>query len=236
MPNLEDSCCTIIIGTNLATGFLVNLPNVNNSHKYVLTCAHGLTSKDITTFYALFKQNNLDGTITNIKAQFRIVGHDKITDVMIGIFDPLLPHNTTFGVDISQIPNINVNLHDSVSQGDTVYLVGSFDLTSPINYVQGIVSNSIYTENFKVNNFECGLFPECMLINAHTSNGISGGPVWKTDDLGNQILVGMVTGTLFNEMAVVIKSSSMCWFLSVPSSLDSLINYKHSISQLQFAN
>jgi hypothetical protein len=232
MTNIEDSCCTIIIGTNLLTGFLVNLPNINNSHKYVLTCAHGLTSKDITTFYALFKQNNIDGTITHIKAQFRIIMYENLIDVMIGIFDPLLPYNTTFGIDISQIPNINVNLNDSVSQGDTVYFAGSFDLTSPINHIQGIVSNSTYTENFKVNNFECGLFPECMLINAHTRNGMSGGPVWKTDDVDNQILVGMVTGTFFNEMVVVVKTSSMFSFLSIAQ----VFNYKYSIKSLQFTN
>ena len=236
MESFEDSCCTVIIENNLATGFLVNMPSVENSQKYIFTSAHMLLSQNATTFYTIFKQKNIDGTITNIKAQFRIVGYDKFIDIMIGIFDPLLPFNRTFQVDLSKIPEITVNSDNSVSQGDMVYFAGAYDLTSPINYVQGIVSNPIYTQNFRTNNFENGLFPECMLINAHTRGGMSGGPVWKIDEAGNQLLVGMAMGTLFNEMAVVVKMSSIKWFLSIPSSLQSLIDYKHSIPQLQFSN
>jgi hypothetical protein len=234
MNPIEDSCCTVICGSNLATGFLVNIPTVENSQKYVLTCAHVLQSKNITTFYTLFKQNNIDGTITNIKAQFRIIGYDKFIDVMIGIFDESLPYNTTNNVDISQIHETTVNLNNSVFVEDIVYFAGTYDLTSPINYVQGIVSNPTYTQNFGKTVFENGLFPECMLINAHTRQGMSGGPVWKINELGNQLLVGMAIGTLFNEMAVVVKMSSIGWFLSIITS--SLINYKHSIQQLQFSN
>jgi hypothetical protein len=207
---MEDSCCTIISGNGVSTGFLIDVTYITSdiTQKYVFTCAHVLHSDETTTFYAIFQQKNSDETITNIKAQFRVIGYDTYADVMVGYFDPQLLFNKTYGVDLSSIPNIVINntLLNNVVEGDEVYMVGNYDFETTSNFIKGTVSNNTFTQSFGVIEFECGLFAESILINANTRNGMSGSPVWKTDEFGNQLLVGMLTGTLHNQMAVANKT------------------------------
>ena len=207
---MENSCCTIISGNNVATGFLIDVTYItaNITRKYVFTCAHVISSEDITTFYAIFQQKNSDKTITNIKAQFRIVGYDTYANIMVGYFDPDLPFNKTYSVNISSIPNVVINntILNNVVEGDEVYMIGNYDLETTSNFIKGTVSNDTFTQSFGVLEFECGLFSESILINANTREGMSGSPVWKTDSYGNQTLVGMLTGTLHHQMAVANKT------------------------------
>jgi hypothetical protein len=207
---MENSCCTIISGNNVATGFLIDVTYITSNifQKYVFTCAHVISSEDITTFYAIFQQKNSDGTITNIKAQFRIIGYDTYADIMVGYFDPNLEFNITYSVNLSSIPNvvINNNIFNNVVEGDEVSMIGNYDLETTSNFIKGTVSNVSFTQSFGVLEFECGLFSESILINANTRDGMSGSPVWKTDSYGNQLLVGMLTGTLQHQMAVANKT------------------------------
>lgn len=210
---MENSCCTIISGNGVATGFLIDVTYIsaNTTQKYVVTCAHVISSEDITTFYAIFQQKNSDKTITNIKAQFRIIGYDTYADIMVGLFDPTLQFNMTYSVNLSSIPNVVINnaLLNNVVEGDEVYIIGNYDLETTSSFIKGIVSNDSYTTSFGVLEFECGLFPESLLINVNTRDGMSGSPVWRTDRYGNQFLVGMLTGTLKHQMAVSNKTDML---------------------------
>jgi hypothetical protein len=207
---MERSCCSIISENNVATGFLIDVRHITAdvNEKYVITCAHVLPSENATTFYAIFQQHNSDETITNIKAQFRVIGYDSYADLMVGYFDTTLPYNKTYNVDISLIPNIVINntVLNNVIEGDDVYTIGTYDLQTTSTFIKGTISNNTFTQSFRVNEFECGVFPESILINANTRTGMSGSPVWKKDDFGKESLVGMLTGTLFNKMAVAVKS------------------------------
>ena len=145
-----------------------------------------------------FKENLIKDTDILVKQKFGqkidvLICHGYSKNAILEAVKSKIPKNKMVLV-LWEPPITNPNLHSDryLSNFGHIY-APSKEWAKKYNAIYFNWPIGKVKSKFKVNNFECGLFPECMLINAHTSNGISGGPVWKTDDLGNQILVGMVT-------------------------------------------
>ena len=58
---------------------------LDDENIYVVTCDHLLGNDNLTSFFASF--NTVDNTRTNVSttAEFRVVGRDRFTDILVGI-------------------------------------------------------------------------------------------------------------------------------------------------------
>jgi hypothetical protein len=198
---IEKSCCTVLFQENVGTGFLIDISSIMNDTKQYVITQSKLFSLDVTTFFAIFQKNGI-----NIKVQCKVVGFHKHADFLLGVFDPLLSYNQTYGINTLPIISTPININNNdVLNGEKVYTLGSYDMACPFNFISGYVTNNIYTKNYNTL-IESYLLPESILIDASSKKGCFGGPVWKNDDLGNPILVGMLTNALNDDqMSVACK-------------------------------
>ena len=80
----------------LSTGFLYK---DNDGNYYLITAYHILEKyHDQRYLYAIFENDESN----NFAAQFRIIGYDIITDIIMAIYDPTLNYNILFNVDFTR--------------------------------------------------------------------------------------------------------------------------------------
>ena len=199
--SIEKSSCSVVFQENVGTGFLIDM---NDNKQYLITDSKMFyASFNATTFFAIFQQNGI-----NMKIQFKVVGFVRYADVLLGVFDPLLSYNQTNGITAMSIPSIpivlnNDVLNNDVLNGDKLYTSGSYDMSCPFNLISGFVTDNMYTDNFQTT---VNGLPESILLDASSKKGCFGGPVWKNDDLGNPILVGMLTRSMYDgQLSIVCK-------------------------------
>ena len=196
--SIEKSSCCVVFQENVGTGFLIDISSIMNDNKqYLITDSNLFTASfNVTTFFAIFQQNGI-----NTKVQFKVVGFVKYAGFLLGVFDPLLPYNQAYGINTLSIPSIPIVSNNDVLNGEKLYATGSYDMSCPFNLISGFVTDNVYTHNFQI--VVQGL-PESILLDASSKKGCFGGPVWKEDDLGNPILVGMLTRSLYNDQLSVV--------------------------------
>lgn len=101
IDTIKSLTCTISTGSSYGTGFLYKYPNDNNT--YVITCYHLIQySDDINYFYGSFqiKDPNKVNSISTT-AKFKVIGYDRFSDVLVGLYDPNLSYNVVNNVDMT---------------------------------------------------------------------------------------------------------------------------------------
>ena len=193
----KQSCCSFITKSNYSSGFLYDHEDGN---LYVVSTYHNVLD-DIDEFYiwASFHYDDPNSYMSiSTTAQFRIMGIDKRSDIVIGIYDPNLNFNKEFNVDLSPYKPLKINRKHVVSDGDNVVLIGNSSETAFQHIVLGKIIDSIYagTINESVRNYS-------YLIQSYLSTGMSGSPILYKNNQNELSLIGMINSKL-------TKSPQLC--------------------------
>jgi len=189
-----------INGNALCSGFLYSNGDGNI---YLISCYHIImNSKNVDILRASFGLNsnvtNVESNTTN--AEFRVIGYDIMADVIVGLFDPTLPYNSSFNVDLSLYKGITLTSNYSLNKGEEVFFIGNIGCIGNNALISGNVMNEKYNGSYLTNVFNSGA-PDSVIINTPSVSGLSGSAIWignpeKTD--GNIICVGMLNSNVKN--------------------------------------
>ncbi len=193
---LKSSCCVVTTTESSAnsTGFLYKLPD--DDSKFLVTCYHIISnSKNSLYLYADFQINTPDTyTSTTTRAQFKIIGYDTRSDVLLAIFDPSLSYNIVNGIsNLDNYPSLPLDIVTNISDASNVFTIGNIGL------------NNFLTLNFAkiVDNNYAGLIseisrPASYLINTTLPQGSSGSPLFLQKLDGSISLIGMINSQIPN--------------------------------------
>ena len=185
-----NSICNIYGSTAQATGFLYSNNNTDKNI-YIVTAAHIVDKSNLSTVKASFsiKDNNQNNISTT--AEFRIMGRDIYTDILVGVYDPELPYNKTFKPDLSPYKPLKINQLSDYSIGDSIYTIGSIGFSDNNSLLTGKLIDNKYTGDFFA---ESTNIPESLLIDMKAIRGISGSPIFKEGN--DKEVIGMMIGTI----------------------------------------
>ena len=186
IDTIKSLTCTISTGSSYGTGFLYKYPNDEN--KYVITCYHLIQySDDINYFYASFQikdPNKVDSTSTT--AKFKVIGYDRFSDVLVGLYDPTLSYNIVNKVDMSFYKPSVIDPTLLLRTGEELISVGNIGKDDTITPLYG----KIIDDNFS-GSFGEVTRPPSILLQIYISKGCSGSPLF----LNNITLTGSYNGS-----------------------------------------
>jgi hypothetical protein len=183
----------------LAVGFLYNYPNDNNY--YLVTVYHLIKHyRDQRYVYGIFENNNTCDII-----QFKIIGYDLVTDILVAIYDHTLNFNIVNNINITLYSQISINYNYKALVSETVSMIGNIGFDDNLSYIDGKIINTRYSGGFNIGS-SVDTIPESILIQGYGVSGMSGSPVLKGDPLGSNIMdcIGMVVGGLKTSQQITI--------------------------------
>lgn len=185
--------CTVYlnnrIDTPVATGFLYK----KTQNNYLVTVYHTIKAyPDQRYIYAIF-ENDADN---NFAAQFRIIGYDIITDILIAIYDPILNFNGLYKPDFSKQEYLEIDYSHKPLVGSSVTIIGNSGLSDNLTTINANIMNHNYSGGFDIDG-SAETLPDSLLLQCIGNIGMSGSPVLvnKTNTNSMQI-IGIVLGAL----------------------------------------
>lgn len=186
IDTIKSLTCTISTGSAYGTGYLYSYPNDPN--KYVITCYHLIQfSDDINYFYASFQLKDPNTTFSiSTTAKFRVIGYDRFSDVLVGLFDPELSYNKVNDVNLNPYKSSVIDPNLVLRVGEELISVGNIGKDDTITPLYG----KIIDDNFSGSYGEVTR-PPSILIQIFISKGCSGSPLF----LNNISLTGSYNGS-----------------------------------------
>jgi hypothetical protein len=192
---LKASCCVVTTtnSDNTAAGFL-SLMQTDVNSIYLVTCYHILgNSKNNLYVYADFQLNQPDTyTSTTTRAQFKIVGFDRRSDILLAVFDPTLSYNIINGItNLDNYPSLTIDLLKNVTESDNIFTIGNIGLNNylSLNFSQ-IIDNNYSGLSTEISR------PPSYLISSSLPVGSSGGPLFSQNLDGSVSLIGMINSKI----------------------------------------
>ena len=174
-------------GSKTGAGFLYR--NFNRPDEiYLITTNHLLSKENLESFKALFEVVDQTNEIISTTAEFKVIGRDIYTDIIVSMFDPNLFYNKTFGVDLRSYEPLSIDIESEISEGDKINIIGSIGSLDNKTLITGQIMDPHFNGSFITGAYSV---PECLLIDVNVSTGLSGAPVFL--EKNNKFsLVGMV--------------------------------------------
>ena len=184
-----NSICTVSSNRS-ATGFLFK-NNDTDKNIYIVTCSHLIDKNNLSTIMASFGIKNNERKNISTTAEFRIIGRDMFSDILVGVFDPLLPYNQTFKPDLTPYKAFRINQLSDYKIGESVYTIGSIGFSDNNSLLKGDLIDPNYVGDFYP---ESTNIPESLLMDLRSTGGISGAPIFKENN--DSEVIGMMVGTI----------------------------------------
>ena len=167
---------------------------------YLITNSHILSNENLESFFGIFEIVDNSNETKSTTAEFKVIGRDKYTDILVGIFDPELFYNKTFNVDLSDYKPIEINLDIDIEENSDVSVIGSLGSIDNRVTLNGKIMDPKYNGSFIANSYSV---PECLFIDINIDKGLSGAPVLvKRSNKYN--LVGMIVGSFADNKSFTI--------------------------------
>lgn len=184
-------------GDGLCSGFLFSNGNGNI---YLVTCYHII--KDAANMNILRASFGISSKIDNqpsptTTAEFVIIGYDIMADIAVGLFDPSLPFNSTFKIDLSPYQTFKLSTSYELNKGDSVFYIGNVGNITTNPVIKGNVMNENYA-GLLDDTFNIGS-PDSILLDSPSTSGLSGSPIWLGDPNGtdgNITCIGLLNSRL----------------------------------------
>jgi hypothetical protein len=179
---VKNGIASIYSSAGLSSGFLYSNGDGNI---YLITCYHIIKdSANKNIIRASFSINSNDDIVESPStiAEFLNIGYDIMADIAVYLFDPTLPFNSTFKIDLSPYQTFNLSTSYDLNKGDSVFYLGSIGNISNNSIINGLVMNEKYS-GLLDDTFNIGS-PDSVLIESSATLGLSGAPIWLGDPNG----------------------------------------------------
>jgi len=182
----------------IATGFLFDY---SADDRYIVTCYHIIKKyRDQRYIYGIFENDE-----ESVIAQFKIIGYDAVSDVMVAKYDHTLNYNIVNKIDLTKYPSITINSGYKTMVSEYISLIGNIGFDDNLSYSGGRIMNTRYSGGFNVGD-SADTIPESVLIQTYGTPGMSGSPVLKGDPLGfgKMECIGMLVGALKSSDQIMV--------------------------------
>jgi hypothetical protein len=220
----KESSCIVITNESYSSGFLYNYPN--DDKYYLISCYHLVKdTEDEFYIYASLQSKDPNNIINSeaTTAQFRIIGIDRKTDIIVALFDPTLPFNIENNIDISSYPKLSLNIDYQIKNGDEIVSIGNSandDIQTPIF---GKIINNNYGGPFS--DFDRA---PSFLLELYLSSRSSGSPVLYYDPNNNTFeLIGMVISKLKTSPQLSIAISGYILYVIINIMINNYEYYEY---------
>ena len=195
--NLTKSVGVVHASNKVGTAFLYKSTQ-KSTELFLVTCYH--IYKDNPTTYCIFadfeiRDPNNPTTNVSVTLQFRVVGYDRISDILVGWYDPELSYNKIKNFDIKKFIPLSIDIFTSskVKRGDNIVTLGMIAQDDILDPTYGKIVNSNYGGAYG----EVERYPS-YLLECNTAPGSSGSPVFISDNTYKQPfkLIGMLNSAL----------------------------------------
>jgi hypothetical protein len=203
--NLTKSVGIVHSSKKLGSAFLYK-SNIYPDKLFLVTCYH--TLKDDSNLYCIFcdfeirNENNYMSNVS-VTLEFRVIGYDRISDVLVAWYDPTLSYNILKNFDISKFTPLTIDnfAASNLSRGDNIVTLGMIGVDDILDPTYGKIVNSDYSGAHG----EIERNPS-YLLQCNTAPGSSGSPIFFTDSAYTQSykLIGMLTAALSNHTQYTI--------------------------------
>jgi hypothetical protein len=203
--NLTKSVGIVHSSRNLGSAFLYK-SNSYSDKLFLITCYH--TLKDDPNLYCIFAdfeirdENNYNSNVS-VTLEFRVIGYDRISDVLVAWYDPTLSYNIIKNFDINKFNPLTIDIFtaSNINRGDNIITIGMIGLDDMLNPTYGKIVNSDYSGA----NGEIERYPS-YLLQCNTAPGSSGSPIFLSDSTNTQPykLIGMLNAALSNHSQYTI--------------------------------
>ena len=162
---------------------------------YLVTCYHII--ENIQNKNVIKAKVNYIDSISNKQIskslEFRIIGYDIFTDILVGLYDPDLDYNKQFNsnLNIDTVPTLGIDGTSFLQKNETVYTIANIGLTDSNVILEGKLMNNSFRGTYD-EQFVLGI-PESYLINFNTESGTSGAPLFQEN---NNNCIGMLVGSI----------------------------------------
>ena len=190
LDQIKNNVVSVYLNNNfdvkLSTGFLFS---PNNKDFYLITCFHIIEQyMDQRYLYTI-----LENDVLNSSAQFKIIGYDMITDIMVCKYDPELNYNKIFKPNFYNQLFLDIDYTYEPKLAETLYICGNIEFNDNLAMITASVINPTYSGGFDFD-FSEGLTPESMLLQSHSFAGTAGSPVIKKYPDNTFKIVGLLIG------------------------------------------
>ena len=209
----KEACTVVISDCCYGSGFLYS--NRKDNKVYLISAYHLLEDEEDQFYiYASLQKTNVNEyySSTSTTAQFRIVGIDRISDILVALYEPDLPFNISNKVDISGYKTFEINTDYNLQNGDEVLMVGNLG----VNDIQSIYAGKVMNFNYAGPEDEPSRVPS-VLIQSYLTTGSSGSPVLYDDKSGSPLkVIGIIQDKLTSspQTCISMKSNYLNYIVS----------------------
>ena len=184
---------------NIGAGFLYTHYN-NPNLIYLITCNHLITSANLETFRASFELFDYTNESITTSAEFKVIGRDIHSDVLVGLFDPELSYNKVFNIDLTPYKKLKIDINSILRIGDEVDVIGHIGRLDNRTFLNGKIMDPNFTGSFIENSY---IIPNSVLVDLHINEGISGSPLFLSKN--NELSVsGIINGKVGNNQQYTV--------------------------------
>ena len=192
IDQLKTNVCTVYIKTPEISpsmcGFLYN----EEDTYYVITSSKLINKyPSVEKLYCLFENDT-----ENQLVEFRIIGFDVVSNILMGIYDKLSPHNIMFNSNLSNQKLIQIDRTKINNEGSDVYVIGNLGLEDSSTTIKASVMKTNYGGGFSIKN-SIEIVPESIMLNSYFYNTIIGSPIYYSNNINDTnesiTIIGIVT-------------------------------------------
>jgi hypothetical protein len=176
---------------NMVSGFLHK--DVYNNI-YLITTHNIFYNNTIVNYiYGIFES----GPSSSFIAQFKVIGYDKILNILVSQYDKNLPYNKLRNPNFDNAYFVDINYDHLFYNTETVYIKGNIGLYDNGTLIKTNIINKSYSGGFGSDS-TIDITPESLLLDTTYYAGLSGSPILIGDiNIPNSVkIAGMVVGAL----------------------------------------
>ena len=161
----------------------------SDNNYYLITTYNILAdSPDIIYVYALFENSKINQYIA-----FKIIGYDKMSNILVAIYDPDNYFNIIRSSTLEYQTPIKIKLDDKIDQTELIYSITNIDEGDNLALLTGSVIKTNYGGSFSHYNLtDNELVPESMIVHIYTYSTMIGSPILIKTDPEKMMVIGII--------------------------------------------
>ena len=189
---LKTNICTVYVKTTEMSPSMCGFLFKEDDSYYVITSSKLIDKYSyVEKLYCLFENE-----IENQLIEFRIIGFDVVSNILVGIYDKTSQYNIMFNSTLDNQNLIEINRTKIDRDGADVYVVGNLGLEDSSTTIKASIMKNNYGGGFGIKN-SIEIIPESIMLNSFFYNTIIGSPIYYSNninDINEPItIIGIVT-------------------------------------------
>jgi hypothetical protein len=187
---IKKAVCTVYLNTSEQSHSTCGFLYKKNNDIFVVTSYDIILHKpSAERIYCLFENE-----VQNQLIEFRIIGFDKVSNVLMAIYNPNAQYNINRNITLDHQIFVGIDTTDFNNLGAPVYVIGNMEENDNLTTLSATVMKTNYGGGFTINASN-EIMPSSIVVNSYFYETCSGSPIFASTDL-NDISKFRIVGIL----------------------------------------